>query len=212
MIQPALAPLALARVALCLVAISWVASPAAAEVWTEVRNEDGIRVEKQVDDSRVLPILRAKTTIQATPDDILAWIRDATTHTRWMANCEEAALLKEEDGINYMYNRVGAPWPVSDRDSIVRSTLVSEDGGHLVRFQNTDALGVAEKSGIVRMKHIDGGWDLRPNAAGGTDVVYRIDSDPGGSLPGWLVAQVANDVPFQTLANLRRLSESGAKR
>ncbi len=202
------------RIVLSLAALSlFIASSAlAAEVWTEVRNENGIRVEKQADESRVLPILRAKTTIRATPDAILAWIRDASTHTRWMANCEEAALIKEEDGIHYMYNRVGAPWPVSDRDSVVRSTLVSEDGGHRVRFQNTNALGTPAKSGVVRMDHIDGEWDLRPNPAGGTDVTYRIDSDPGGSLPGWLVAQVANDVPFQTLTNLRQLTESGAER
>lgn len=199
----------LAPVLLALLTLA--ASPALAQ-WTEIRNEDGIRVQKQEDTSRVLPVLRATTTIHASPDQVLGWIRDVDTHTRWMANCEEARLLKREsDTVSYAYSRIGAPWPVSDRDSVVRSTLESKDGGHHVVFVDTDELGTPERSGVVRMARVRGEWDLRPNAAGGTDVTYTIDSDPGGSLPGWLVAQVANDVPFQTLGNLRRLSESGEK-
>jgi hypothetical protein len=180
--------------------------------WTEVRNEAGILVKKQADESRVLPILLATTKIKGTPDQILAWIRDTTTHTRWMANCEEARMLKQTDEVSYAYNRVGAPWPVSDRDSVVRSTLTSEDGGHRVDFQNSTEVDVPVNSDYVRMSKVIGYWDLRPNEAGGTDVEYLVDSDPGGSLPGWLVAQVASDVPFTTLSNLKRLVETNAKR
>ncbi len=183
-----------------------------AQAWTEVRNEAGILVQKQADSSRVLPILLATTEIKGTPDEVLAWIRDTTTHTRWMANCEEARLLKQTDEASFAYNRVGAPWPVSDRDSVVRSTLISEGGGHRVDFQNTEEMNVPVNSDFVRMARIIGHWDLRPNDNGGTSVEYMIDSDPGGSLPGWLVAQVASDVPFTTLSNLKRMVETNAKR
>ena len=187
-------------------------TPALAAEWSAVRSEAGITVEQQETPGRVLPVLRATTDIAAEPDAVLAWITDASTFTRWMHNCEEAQLLKQDGEVSFAYTRVGAPWPVSDRDAVVRSTRSEPGGGHRVVFQSTDELGLAEKSGIVRMPKIEGSWNLEPNGAGGTRVVYQVDSDPGGSLPGWLVAQVANDMPYQTLLKLRRLVESGAER
>jgi len=188
-----------------------VAAPAAAE-WSEVRNEEGITVEQENAPGRILPVLRATTDIAAEPAAVLAWITDATTFTRWMHNTEEAKHLKEDGEVTFAYTRVGAPWPVSDRDAVVRSTRSTPEGGHRVVFESTDELGLAEKSGVVRMPRIEGSWSLAPNDAGGTRVVYQVDSNPGGSLPGWLVAQVANDMPYHTLFKLRNLVESGASR
>lgn len=190
------------------------ALPALAQEWTEVRNENGVLVQKRADENRVLPVLLATTEIQGSPDAVLAWIRDVPTYTRWQHNCEEARYIErsDADGVGYAYNRVGAPWPVSDRDSVVKSQLTSADGGHRVVFESTTERSVPEVSGVVRMPHIVGHWNLTPNGSGGTSVEYQVDSDPGGSLPGWLVAQVASDMPYFTLANLKKLVESGATR
>ena len=195
-----------------LLFLTGMALPARAQEWTEVRSENGILVLKQADESRVLPVLRGTTEIQGTPDQVLAWIRDVSTHTRWQARCVEARLLEERDDQVFAYNRVGAPWPVSDRDSVLKSRLVSEDGGHRIEFESTDEKNVPKQSSVVRMAYLIGHWDLRPNGSGGTSVEYQIDSDPAGSLPGWLVAQVASDVPYLTLLNLKALVESGAER
>jgi hypothetical protein len=34
-------------------------------------------------------------------------------------------------------------------------------------------------------------------------VEYRVNADPGGSLPDWLVTQTTKDLPLHTLINLR---------
>ena len=197
-----------ASIALCALLI---AAHAAAENWVEVRNENGILVEKLDDPSRVLPILRAKTTVAGKPEAVLAWVRDSSSYPRWMADCEEARQIKSDGEVSYAYNRVGAPWPVSDRDSVVRAVYEDRgDGSHRVDFENTADVSVPVPEDVVRMTKIVGHWDLRPDGSGGTALEYQIDSDPGGSLPGWLVARVANENPFTTVGNLKALVESGA--
>jgi hypothetical protein len=182
-----------------------------AQSWVEVRNENGILVQKQEDPSRVLPVLRATAEIAGPPERVLAWIRDVTTHPRWMADCVEAKSLKTTDEHTYAYNRVGAPWPVSDRDAVVKSKLIEKDGGFRVEFHDTEELGTPETPDVVRMAKVVGYWDLRPNGAGGTAVEYQVDSDPAGSLPGWLVARVASENPYNSVLNLKNLVESGKK-
>ena len=54
---------------------------------------------------------------------------------------------------------------------------------------------VAQSRGYTRLR-----W-MGPNQ---TDVIYLIDSDPGGSLPKWLVKWIAKDLPLKVILALRK--------
>jgi hypothetical protein len=83
-----------------------------------------------------------------------------------------------------------------------------EDGRILIEFQSIDDDSVPRPRGSVRMKNLKGSYELTP-VEGGTAVVYTVDSDPGGNLPGWLVRDASKDLPLQTLKKLRSRAESG---
>ncbi|PCH50201.1 MAG: hypothetical protein COC22_05960, partial [Flavobacteriaceae bacterium] len=70
-----------------------------------------------------------------------------------------------------------------------------------------DSIRVAR--GVVRMVRLKGSYLLTPSPNGGTDVVYSLDSNPGGKIPGWLVKQASKDLPYKTLKNLRERVEAG---
>ncbi len=143
------------------------------------------------------------------PAQVAAWITATHTYTDWMHNCEEARLLREEGDVRVGYNRIGSPWPVSDRDVVLRSTRADfENGGIRIEFRSTTEENVPLPRGVIRMPRLVGSYDLRP-VEGGTRVIYTVDSDPGGSLPTWLVKQAGKDLPYNTLNNLRERVESG---
>ena len=174
-----------------------------------VREENGITVEEEGAPGRALPILTGTTTMAAPPEQIAAWISATHTYTDWMHNCEEARLLREEGDVRVGYNRIGSPWPVSDRDVVLRSTRSELEGGGIrIEFLSTTEESVPEASGVVRMPRLVGSYELRPVEAG-TRVVYTVDSDPGGSLPDWLIRQASKDLPYFTLRNLRERAETG---
>ena len=174
-----------------------------------VRVEEGITVEEEMSPGRVLPILTGTTTMAATPERIAAWIGAIHTYVDWQHRCEEARVLPPTDGRRLAYNRIGSPWPVSDRDVVLESERTDfEDGRIHIEFRSTEAPDVPVPGGVVRMPRLVGSYDLTPTPEG-TRVVYTVDSDPGGSLPGWLVRQASKDLPFHTLRNLRERVEAG---
>lgn len=175
-----------------------------------VRVEDGITVEEEAEPGRALPILIGSTTMKASAPQILAWLTAVHTYVDWQHSCEEARVLPQPDGSRLTYNRIGSPWPVSDRDVVLRTSRENlADGGIRVEFRSTDEADFAATSGVVRMPRLVGSYELTPNGNGETHVVYTVDSDPGGSLPDWLVRQAAKNLPFQTLKNLRERAEVG---
>jgi uncharacterized protein YndB with AHSA1/START domain len=188
------------------------AAPAAAE-WATIRDEDGVTVQEASAPGRMLPALLGTTTIAAPPRDVLSWLRDVSTYAQWMHNCEEARLLRDDGSVRFVYNRLHTPWPVSNRDVVLRAhTTTSPDGSARVEFRSTDEVRVPEVPSVVRMPRLLGHWELRPLASGGTRVEYLVDSDPGGSLPAWLVRRTARDLPWFTLVNLRRRVEAEGAR
>jgi len=197
------------RAALCLAfALGFLPSPALADR-TVVLVEDGITVEEESAPGRTLPILFGTTTMKARPEEIAAWVGAVNTYVDWQHNCEEARVIPLPDGSHLSYNRIGSPWPVSDRDVVLRSTRKNFPDGHIrIEFESTDDAKLPVPSGVVRMPRLVGSYDLTPQATG-TKVVYTVDSDPGGSLPAWLVRQASQELPYKTLKNLEQKVASG---
>ena len=183
-------------------------TPASAERRV-VRVEDGITVEEEVEPGRALPILTGTTTMSASVERIAAWIGAVHTYTDWQHNCEEARVLPQPDGSRLTYNRIASPWPVSDRDVVLRSTRTNlADGSIHIEFQSTEDADHAVPRGVIRMPRLFGSYELTP-VEGGAHVVYTVDSDPGGSLPAWLVRRASKDLPYFTLKKLQERAESG---
>jgi hypothetical protein len=155
---------------------------------------------------RPIPLLRGVTRIEATPYEIMAVIQDVERHPEWMHNCSEARLLKREsDGVAYMYTRNDLPWPVADRDAVLRREIVEVTPGRELRTTavSSDAVALPEVAGVVRMPHLIGSYRLIASGDGITRVEHEIDIDPGGRLPKWVVARTTRDIPLYTLRNLR---------
>ncbi|MFT5694793.1 MAG: hypothetical protein ACI9QQ_000768 [Myxococcota bacterium] len=193
----------LVMVLLCL------AFPANAERKLVVE-EDGIRVEEELGaEERILPIMVGTTTMSAKPMQIAAWIQATHTHASWMHNCEEARVIRESKGGVVGYNRIASPWPVSDRDVVLVSSREDlADGSIHIKFRNTTDDAMPPNKDSVRMRHLFGSYLLTP-VEDGTQVIYTVDSDPGGSLPGWLVRQASKELPLNTLRKLRERAQLG---
>jgi len=184
----------------------------AAPVFAErsvVLEENGITVEEEETPGRALPIFTGTTIMAAPPKQVAAWILATHTHTDWMHSCEEARRLRREGDVAIVYNRIDSPWPVSDRDVVLRSTGAELESGRIrFEFRSTTEENVPVVRGVVRMPRLVGSYDLRP-VEGGTRVVYTVDSDPGGRLPAWLVRRASKNLPYHTLENLRERAEAG---
>lgn len=197
-------PVSLLMIVLAHLAVGGVLASAASAEWITVRDENGVVVQEQAVAGQDLPIFKGVTTIEAPAEAVLLWLRDASTYTEWMHNCSEAKELKNDGDVRFVYNRIKSPWPVSDRDVVLRSELVAPPRDGAARIEFTASKEIQFDGGsAVRMPRLVGYYDLQPTESGGTRIEYQVDSDAGGSLPKWMVAQVGKELPYFTLINLR---------
>ncbi len=199
-------------VLLVLAACALAGAARAQDEWRLLRDSDGVRVFERGDAARALPELRGEVEIDAPLVRVLAVIEDVSGQTRWMHTCIESRLLRRASETTLLvYNRTGAPWPVSDRDAVLRTTIGPRGStSALVRFGTVEDAAAPPIAGVVRMPKLAGRFALDALSPARTRVVYTLDIDPGGSLPAWLVRRTARDLPFETLRGLRREATAAA--
>jgi hypothetical protein len=179
--------------------------------WQPLVTQDGVSVQERTAPGRAMPELQATAEIDAGIFDVLAVIADVPRQTEWMHDCAESRRVRRDGpDASLIYNRTSAPWPVSDRDAVLRSqTTLLEPMRHVtVRFSNVTDPGTPPVEGVVRMPRLVGGYELVSLSPARTRVTYTIDLDPGGSLPAWAAARTARETPLETMLGLRRQVEA----
>lgn len=177
---------------------------AADSAWESVSDQDGVAVERRAVEGSALKEFRGRGTIAAPLAAILAVFNDVDRATEWMDSCARSSLVDDRgERQKVVYNRTRAPWPVSDRDAVLRNDLLFDEAQGRVRieFSSVDDPKMPPVKGVVRMPYLRGHWYLWPTATG-TRVEYQVHADPGGALPNWLVNYVSRELPRKTILGL----------
>ncbi|MEM1121376.1 MAG: hypothetical protein AAGJ18_13070 [Bacteroidota bacterium] len=98
------------------------------------------------------------------------------------------------------------PWPLDDRDLIVRSTMNQDPITKVVRsesFNEPDYIPV--KKGLVRIPSLHLWWEFTPKESGVVEVEYFLSSDPGGLIPAWMINLALDQGPTQTIKAFREI-------
>lgn len=178
--------------------------------WEFLDKDDGIHVWKREIAGQNMPGFRGQTVIHASIEQIITVMLDHKRHTEWMYACKESSVAKRFSADHaLMYNRIGAPWPVWDRD-VIADTLIERapDGKQLkVTFQNVESDVRPVPKRVIRLPRLQGFYKLffvEPNK---TKVLYQVEADLGGQIPRWLAISGAKDLPHITLKRLRERVE-----
>ncbi len=205
---------ALLMLALGLVAAVPLASPAQADgpssesglKWEYLAREDGIDIWKLEIPGKELPGFRGQVVIQASMQHILDEMMDSKHHKDWMYRIKESAVLQELSPMDaIVYSRTSAPWPVWDRDVILKvGYKYNDDKSHMImRFKNIDSDKRKLPENVIRMPYLSGFYKLWKIDENTTKVLYEVEADIGGSIPAWLAKKASKDLPYITLSALR---------
>lgn len=95
-------------------------------------------------------------------------------------------VLQESEHERVTYDQI-APPVVSNRDYVVRVRRTIEGASCRLTFEAANELGPKVPDGWVRVTKLKGHWLFEPTDAGQTRLTYVVFSDPGGSLPPFMV-------------------------
>lgn len=173
--------------------------------WQVINRKDGVVVSRKFVKGREMPIYGGNAMAPAGLYEVLAVLQDISRHKEWMHNCHTAKLLKKIDDLNRIsYNRVDSPWPVDDRDVVLRSKVALAEKSVKIRFNATKSPLMKEVDGVVRMIHLQGYYLLTAKGTYNTQVQYQVEADPGGLIPTWLAIKASEGIPLNSLRNLRK--------
>lgn len=171
--------------------------------WQLVQEEDGITVYTRRSEGAENLAFRGIVTVPQSVEEIEAVLRDTKGYAGWYARCEAATTLESHPpSWRLVHMKIDLPFPVSDRDAVVRVDREPQ-GERLVLRLTTAAAALPEQDGYVRMARADGAWALEPVPDGGTRITLEQHNDPGGAFPTWLSNLLVTDQPTRTLAGLR---------
>jgi ribosome-associated toxin RatA of RatAB toxin-antitoxin module len=135
--------------------------------------------------------------VDASPDDVLAVLRDVEAQPQWVPQVTAAELLEEyEDGT-----------PATA--SFQLSTPMGDDDFTLEFAHDDDGLSWTLVSSRMQ-KAQDGSYRLQPTGGGGTEVTLDLTVDHGLSVPGFLRRKVFGGWVDGSLRGLKEYVESEA--
>lgn len=135
--------------------------------------------------------------VDAPPEQVLAVLGDVEAYPEVMPPTESARLLARSGSTSWYYMVLNPGW-IARRDYCIRSTLSRlADGRYKAEWIVDQSHCPPPSASFVRMDRNDGSWVLAPLAGGkSTAVTYDAHSEPGGSVPAWLVnSGVARGIP-----------------
>jgi len=146
--------------------------------------------------------------IDAPQHSVLHLLYDLEAATEWIWKTDEMNVVEEIDGEKgrIVYQRISAPWPISDREIISRSEGYRDEATSEVFIKMTavpDAL--PENKDYVRVRQLEGAWNIMPLSENKCRVVFRLHIEPGGEIPSWLANIAVIDTPYNTLKNMREM-------
>ena len=172
--------------------------------WASVFAGENLNVWQRPYGGSALNEIRGELNVRASLNALMALLKDAQFNHRWVYRSGGARII-ESSGYDqaYVYGIVDAPWPMSDRDTVVRFDYHQDPATKVITITITNFPDyLPRKDALVRVPDFGGFWKLQPRGQGWVKVVYQVYGDPGGWIPVWLANRAAEISVINTLKNL----------
>ena len=175
--------------------------------WRLDRDRDGIKVFTREVDGFPIRQFSVHSHTAANLDAIEAVMRDLENYVSWMPDVSSCELLEKENENTFIYHMViNAPFPVSDRDIVARMQFQRTGSDVLkINYENR-ATYMEEIDKAVRIPYFKGYWEF--SASGDSTIIKnQFLSDPGGSVPAWVINSFISKNPYETVRKLKEQVE-----
>ncbi len=171
--------------------------------WKLKKEEDGIRIYT-ASNGTAYKSLRVELTIDATLDQLVAYMTDIEKQPEWVYNTRISKLVKSIQPNEFVfYSEVSLPWPCTDRDYVAHIQIEQPSPGLTTIDSRAEPGYLPLRKGFVRVYKSLTHWEITPISAHEQKIVYTLNFDLGGQVPAWLVNAFLAKGPSHTFHKLR---------
>ena len=167
------------------------------------RDTDGIKVYTCEEANESFKSLRAEFVLEnTTMEEVKNFLWDVSNYVTWQYNMIEAERVSSSGSEEMVYrSEIDAPWPVENRELMVRVTLQREEK-MMKLFIKSVPYSKPPKEDVVRVPFFEASWLVVPEG-NSLKVTYSLRIDPGGSVPAWLVNLAMAEGPYVSFKKLK---------
>ncbi|MEO5572677.1 MAG: START domain-containing protein [Bacteroidia bacterium] len=174
--------------------------------WIEKLNKNGVIVYVKTSENSKIKSTKSVVTINASPGKVKSILLDIAKYPDWVYKCTKTELVnKVKDKEIYYYQYIKAPFTISDRDMALL-LKISDVADEIMITIKAQPYKIPKKDGVVRIELFDSIWILK-KVKDKTEVANEITTDPGGSIPAWLVNSVITSGAYNTMLRLKQIAE-----
>lgn len=154
--------------------------------YEKVTETDGVTIEQRSMPASKFVELRFTTLTDKTPRSLCdAAFGDGKFDPK-EPDLKARTIVQESADERVTYDQITPPI-VSNRDYVVRARRLVEGANCRMTFEAANELGPKSPDGWVRVSKLRGYWLFEPVEGGKTKLTYVVFTDPGGSIPAFLV-------------------------
>lgn len=150
---------------------------------------------------------KAVGVLDAPIENLMAVMINPKSCVEWVHNCSESFAFGDGDfHQRYAYSVNDMPWPVTDRDYVLRiRTRGDAPGGDIIMDLNAVPQRRDVDDNYVRVDRSDTLYRFTPMGEQ-TRMVWVQHTEPNGSIPGWLVNTLLVDIPVRSMEQLEKVA------
>lgn len=177
-------------------------SSAQAQSWVKDKEKDGITIWTKTDPKYRMRASKAEMYTSASVDKVVDAVFNVKNYIKWMPDCQSVTVLKKVSDVELIYHGLyGVPWPAVSRDIVLNIKKVAIEGGYKIIMTNKSNY-IEVRSDAVRVPIYFGEWRITKTSKG-TYVVIEYQTDPGGSVPDWMIQGASTKNPFDMFISLK---------
>ncbi|MES2489114.1 MAG: START domain-containing protein [Pseudomonadota bacterium] len=194
------------------IAISVISSGgiAADKTWKVLKSADGVEISSRPKSGSPINEIRSTAKIKASLDSVVALLRDYPARPLWDSMCGEVKVLKQGTASETVYVHTEIPWPVTDRDLVMRVEWKQDPTTGVVSMH---AVGAPDAEPLrkdrVRMASFTNDWTLTPMDGGIIAVESIAHADPGGPMPTFMINKLSADAPLEAMKKIKSIAANG---
>ncbi len=159
----------------------------AAPEFTKVEEAEGVVIEARSVTGSQLVELRLTTTTTKSPSSLCDAAFGDGKFDPTEPDLKSRRILSESPDERVTYDQIDPP-AVANRDYAVRAKRIrSSPNSCRVTFEAANEVAPTKPSGWVRITKLRGEWRFERRADGKTEVSYLVFTDPGGSIPVFMI-------------------------
>ncbi len=179
--------------------------------WKLESDEKGIQTYTKYLEGKSLRAFKVVTTVDAPLPQTLMFLNDTTQFHKWINMLKTAEIIQQTDaqGVSYNHMTTHVPWPIRNRDVVVRATIDYDKAKQQVNIHSVAAPDfIPENPELVRIHESVASWKINKLNDGTLRLELTSHAEPGGNIPKWLANMVVLQLPRYMFSRLPQLLES----